>query len=193
MSKSVKNGIGLRKELQARGLGLNTSNSWVIKTLDGDELDYLQRVNFQALSWQDEECVLIVRGTEKCGLSVRFVQLSRDGRYCRFHREHPVTYLSPRLLRAEPMSLREFVASIIHLPTARIFKSKRMREFTGILVGARDAQYKSLVTLDGDKLISLLVEENPKAPQYQAEDTRILEDNPATGEAVRTRMLALFA
>ena len=188
MSNSVKNTRGLRSDLQERlGLGLNASNSWVLKTLDGDELDHLKRVNFPALNWMDEEYVLIVRGTEKCGLSVRFVQLTQDQRYCRFHRQHPMTYLSPRLLRTEPLALREFVASIAHNPTLRIFKDKLLYKLTGILVGLRDAKFRSLILLKSNVLDSVLIADD--AP----ESASIVEDNPDEGEEVRARILKLYS
>ena len=188
MSNSVKNTRGLRSDLQQHlSLGLNASNSWVLNSLDCDELEHLKRVHFPALNWTDEEHVLIVRGTSKCGLSVRFVQLTQDRRYCRFHRQHPMTYLSPRLLRADPIPLREFVASIAQNPTLRIFKDKLFCKLTGILVGLRDAKFRSLILLKGNVLDSVLIADD--AP----ESASILEDNPTDGEEVRARILELYS
>ena len=147
-------------------------------------------MNFAAVSWQEEEIVLVVRGTDKMGLSVRFAHLSTDGRYCRF-RDRPARYLSPRLVHADPMTKRDFIASIAANPTLRIYK-QGVGELVGLLVGPRHAKYKSLLTLQGDELQSWLVNEDPP-PQNSSGFTTIREDNPAAGEAVRARILELYA
>ena len=83
-----KTASAFAKNFRRAVLASDLENSWVIKTLDGDELDHLQPVNFQALS-----CRMKPRGRSsrhgKCGLSVRFVQLSRDGRYCQLQPPAP--------------------------------------------------------------------------------------------------------
>lgn len=188
MNDRIPNKIGLRAEMEKRGLGLNASGSYVLASLDAAELKHLQAVSFGSVKWLPEEWVLVVRGTARSGVLVRFVKLSPDGRYCCFPGRFKS--LSPRLLETEPITRRDFIASIAKNPTLRIKKLREAEERIGILIGPRQAKYKSLIALEGDRLIAVDIEENPP-PQSSQQTTRIIEDNPAQGETARQHILAL--
>ena len=81
MTGRIKNTIGLRTSFEKRGLGLNASGSYVLATLDAEELKHLESVNFQAIERQPGDWALPVEGSARTGTLVRFVQLSKDGRY----------------------------------------------------------------------------------------------------------------
>ena len=186
MSERIKNSIGLRTEMEKRGLGLNASGSYVLASLDLLELEHLKSVNFQAVKWQEELSVLIVRGPKRNGCLVRFVKLSVDGRYCQF----PGRFrsLSPRLLETEPVSMSDFIESIVGNPAIRIIKLNDQEEQTGLLAGDRDAKYKSLITVRGGLLTAVDIEE--KAPAHALhEKTRIVDEKPPDGESMRRAVL----
>jgi hypothetical protein len=188
MNNRIKNSIGLRHEMEKRGLGLNAGGTYVMASLDGDELDHLKIVNFAGVAWATEELVVEVKGTARSGTLVRFVNLSVDGRYCRFPGRF--RYLSPKLLQADPVKKKDFVSSIAGNPTIRIKKTNDV-ERVGLLVGPRNAKYKSLISIHADDLIWTDIEENPP-PQSSQATTVILEDNPALGDDMRRRIVALF-
>jgi hypothetical protein len=186
MTGRIKNTIGLRANFEKRGLGLNASGSYVLATLDAGELKHLESVEFRTMEHRPEECVLVVEGTRHSGTLVRIVQLSTDGRYCYFPGRF--RWLSPRLLKTTPLTIPDFIKSIESNPTVKIRKIREQRDRTGILVGLPEAKYKSLISLDGDRLVSVDIEENPPS-QATHEVTRILEWNPAEGEEIRRRII----
>ncbi len=187
-AKRTSNGIGLRNEMEARRLGLNASGSYVLSSLETGELDHLNTVNFINTPWREDESVLVVRGTQKRGWLVRFVNLSLDGSYCRFPGKF--RYLSPRLLETDPVSIKDFVVSIAKNPTLHVHKHKDKCKYFGLLVGPRHAGYKSLVTLKGDRLVAIDIEEN--APGHSTELTTVLADNPPEAELIRREIVGRF-
>ncbi len=188
MSNLIKNSIGLRQEMEKLRIGLNAAGSYVLASLDEDALNHFKQINFAEMEWLPEEWVLEVKGTKRSGTLVRFAQISSDGRYCRF--PVPYRYLSPRLLKTNPTTKRDFVAPIANNPTLRIKKFNDV-ERVGILVGPRDAKYKSLISLDGDRLIAVDIEENPPL-QSSAATTAVLEDDPPEGAGLVERLVETF-
>ena len=169
-------------------LGLNASGSFVMASIDEDELEHLKTVHFDSIEWRKELHVVEAKGKQKKGTLVTLVNLSPDGRYCRIPGKF--RYLSPKMLDAEPETIPDFISRIQDNPTLRVFASKDMKEYVGILVGDRNADYKSLITLVDGNLKALKLEENPPS-QSLKDKTRILKDNPEEGEAVRKQLLLL--
>ena len=171
------------------GLGLNASGSYVLSSLDTEELNHLKTVVFHTVAWRTDESVIIVRGKPARGSLVRIVNLSIDGRYCRFPGKF--RFLSPRLLESDPMSVKDFILSISSNPTLHIKKFKDRCEYFGVLVGPRDAGYKSLITLKGNRLLAVDIEEETP-PQFPKEKTIVISDNPHEGNAMRQELIARF-
>tara|TARA_B100001093_G_C26833587_1_gene1017302 strand:+ start:120 stop:695 length:576 start_codon:yes stop_codon:yes gene_type:complete len=186
----VKNTIGLRRDMESDyKIGLNASGSFVMASLDADELAHLKTVNFESITWTEERYALEVKGTSKKGSIVVTAKLSNDHRYCSFPGKF--RYSSPKLLRCDPESIPDFIKRIIDNLVLKIYSSKDRKEYTGILVGNRDAQYKSLVTLVDDQIKVLKVEENPPH-QHPQERTRIIEENPQESVGLLDRFRSIF-
>lgn len=189
MGKSVRNSIGLRKEAEAHQIGLNGFGSFVLATLDVDELNHLKSVDPDKLKWSSERHVVVARGTPTKGVCVRFVNLALRGRYCRLADAFPKRFCSPRLLRCEPQSISDFLTSIADRPVVEIKKRKTQRNYTGILVGNPEAQYNSLIVIDDGALKSIHMEHEGGA-QFAHEITHIVHSSPPGRDKIRAAIFA---
>ncbi len=117
MSTRIKNGIGLRKELEARtpAIGLNASGSYVLRSFDPDEYAHVLSVDFNRITFDEEESVVVAQGT--LGSLARFARLSPDKRYARYFGNK---FVSVALIPGETFSKRDFIRAVASNPMLRV-------------------------------------------------------------------------
>jgi hypothetical protein len=186
MSNRIKNGIGLRQGLEGRttAIGLNASGSYVLRSFDPDEYAHVLSLHFNRIRFQEEESVVVARGT--LGSLAKFARLSSDRRYARYFGNK---FVSIALIEGEAFSKPDFIRSIAKNPTLRV--SHAGKDYFGLLHGDVTKSYKTLVYVAGDRFNFLDLEENPP-PQYSQAQVRILETDPAEGEQVRSELVNRF-
>jgi hypothetical protein len=187
MSKRITNGIGLRAKLEAAGIGLNSSGSYVLRSFDPDEFDRVQKTDFQKLKFSDEDYVVIAHGTQ--GSLAKFAKVTADKKYARYFGGK---YVSVALIQGAVFSKSDFIRSIAQNPALRVLHVSSAKQYVGILHGKMDAAYKSLVHPVPNAFLLLDLEENPP-PQSSHMKVCILTNEPPEGTAVRASLLKLFA
>ena len=189
MSTRIKNGIGLRKELEARtpAIGLNASGSYVLRSFDPDEYAHVLSVDFNRITFDEEDSVVVAQGT--LGSLARLARLSPDRRYARYFGNK---FVSVALVFGETFSKRDFVRAIANNPTLRVTHVQSGKVYVGVLHGEMTKTYKTLVYPAGDRFNFLDLEENPP-PQASRMQVRILETNPPEGAAVKADLVKRFS
>ena len=103
MGTRVKNGIGLRKQMEARGIGLNASGSYVLRSFDPDEYDHVVKADFAKMTFGNEDYVVIAQGT--LGSLAKFARVTPDLRYARYFGGK---YISVALIEGQVFSKPDF-------------------------------------------------------------------------------------
>ena len=189
MSTRIKNGIGLRKEMEARkpAIGLNASGSYVLRSFDPDEYAHVTTVDFDRIAFEEAESVVIAQGT--LGSLARLAKLSLDRRYARYFGNK---FASVMLIQGEVFSKRDFIRSLVSNLTLSVMHVQSAKSYVGVLHGDVTKTYKTLVYPAGDRFNFLDLEENPP-PQASRMQVRILETNPPEGAGVKADLLKRFS
>jgi hypothetical protein len=188
MTARIKNGIGLRKEMEARkpAIGLNASGSYVLRSFDPDEYAHVIKVDFDRIAFEEIESVVIAQGT--LGSLARLAKLSPDRRYARYFGSK---FVSVALIHGEVFSKHDFILSVAKNPTLRVSHVQTGKVYVGVLHGDITKSYKTLVYPAGDRINFLDLEENPP-PQASRMQVRILETDPPEGAQVRSELVNRF-
>lgn len=187
MSKRFTNGIGFRREMEALGIGLNASGSYVLRSFDSDELGRVRKLDFSQLEFSAEDHVVVAQGTQ--GTLAKLARVTSDRAYARYLGGK---YVSVALIEGKVFSQAEFIHSIAQNPTLRVTRVSDAKTFVGILHGDMAATYKSLVYAVPERFLILDLEENPP-PQASNMKVRILATDPPEGAAVKAELLKRFS
>ncbi|HEV2247237.1 MAG TPA: hypothetical protein VGW37_11350 [Terriglobia bacterium] len=186
MSKRITNGFGLRREMEAKGIALLSSGSYVRRSFDPDEFAHVQTLDFSKMQFSDEDFVVVAHGPQ--GTLAKFARVTKDRRFARYFGRK---YISVALIEGEVFSQREFVRSIANNPTLRVAHVSTAKEYTGVLHGDISATYKSLVYAASSGFLLLDIEENPP-PQATHMKVSILATNPPEGLAAKEELTKHF-
>jgi len=184
MSNHVPNTIGLRAEMEKQGFALDSSGSYVLSSLEVNELDLLQKTDFSKLQFGGEDHVVVARGPK--GSLVRFARVTSDCKYGKFLGK----FVSIRLINGEVFTKTDFIRSIAQNPTLRVVHVSSATDYVGVLHGDRTKKYKSLIYRTSNGFLSLDLEENPPA-QSMSMKIRIVSENPPEGLAAKIDLLSL--
>jgi len=187
MSKRVTNGFGLRREMEAKGIALLSSGSYVLRSFDPDEFARVQTLDFSRMHFGEEDFVIVANGPQ--GSLAKFARVTKDRMFARYFGGK---HISVALIEGEVFSKSEFIRSIAKNPTLRVAHISTAKEYVGILHGDISATYKTLVYPLANGFLLLDLEENPP-PQSTDMKVRIIAHNPPEGVAVRTELLKAFA
>ena len=187
MTKRVTNGIGLRKDLEANGIGLNSSGSYVLRSFDADELDRVQKLDFSKLEFSEVDYVVVALGPQ--GSLAKLAKVTSDRKFARYFGGKCVPVA---LIEGEVFTRSDFIKSLAQNSTLRVTRLSDAKDFVGILHGDIAATYKSLIYPAPTGFFSLDVEENPP-PQSLHMKVRIVAIDPPEGAAVKAELLKRFA
>lgn len=187
MSKRITNGIGFRREMEAKGIALKSGGSYVLRSFDPDEFDRVKKTDFTKLKFSEEDHVVIARGT--LGSLAKLARVTSDRKFARYFGGK---YVSVALIEGEVFSRAEFIRSVASNPTLHVVHISTAKDYVGILHGAIDATYKSLVYPAPNGFLLLDLEENPP-PQALQMKVRIVTTNPSEGATVKANLLKQFA
>jgi hypothetical protein len=189
MSTRVKNGIGLRKEMEARtpAIGLRASGSYVLRSFDPDEYAHVLKVDFAKLTFLKDEFVVIAQGSQ--GSLAKFAQVTPDLKYASYFGGK---YVSVTLIEGQALTKSDFISSIADNPTLRVQHIQTGKEYVGILHGDISKAYKSLVYPAGERFNFLDLEENPP-PQASHMQVRIVATEPPEGRTAKAELLTRFS
>ena len=189
MIKRTANGIGLRREMEARtpAIGLNASGSYVLSSFDVAEFAYVQSVDFNKLVFSKDEVVVVARGTS--GSLARFAKVTSDQQHARYLGGK---FISLALIDGQVFSKADFIRSVAGNPTLRVMIVQNCKELVGVLCGDMAKRYKTLVYSVGDRFNLLDLEENPPS-HVSGMQVRIIETNPAEGMAAKADLLKRFS
>lgn len=187
--KRVTNGIGLRREMEARvpSIGLNASGSYVLRSFDADEYARVLKTDFAKMQFSEEDHVVVARGTQ--GSLARLAKVTADRKYARYLGGK---FVSVALIEGEVFSKPDFNRSLVMNPTLRVVRSRDSQTFLGILHGDLTKAYKSLVCPAANGFLLLDLEENPP-PQHSNMKVRIAEIDPPEGAKVKAELVARFS
>jgi len=187
MSKRTPNGIGLRHTMEAKGIGLNSSGSYVLRSFDPDEFARVEKTDFSQLKFSDEDHVVVSRGT--LGSLAKLARVTSDRKHARYFGGK---FISVALIEGEVFSKAEFIRSIAQNPTLRVVHLSSAKDYVGILHGDIAATYKSLAYPVPNDFLLLDIEENPP-PQATHMKVRIVATDPPEGAAAKAELLKRFA
>jgi hypothetical protein len=186
MSKRITNGFGLRREMEAKGIGLLSSGSYVLRSFEPDEFVRVQALDFSKMQFSDEDFVVVAQGPQ--GSLAKFARVTKDRKFTRYFGGK---HVSVALIEGDVFSKPEFVRSIAANPTLRVAHVSTAKEYVGILHGDISATYKSLAYPVSNGFLLLDLEENPP-PQASHMKVRILATNPSEGVAAKEELLKRF-
>jgi hypothetical protein len=179
MANKITNGIGLRRDWEAKGIGLNAFGSYVLRSFDSDEWLHVQQVDFQNMEFPKEDHVVVARGT--LGTLANLARVTEDHRYARYFGDK---FISVALIQGEVFTKSDFISSIASNPTARVVHLQSGTERVGIVHGDLNKTYKTLVYPAGNGFNFLDLEEKPP-PQSLDMMVKIKEIDPVEGDSVK--------
>ena len=182
MANKITNGIGLRRDWETKGIGLNGFGSYVLPSFDPDEWLHVQQVDFQNMEFSKEDFVVVAHGTK--GSLANFARVTEDHRYARYFGDK---FISVALIQGEVFTKSDFISSIASNPTARVVHLQIGIERVGIVHGDLDKSYKTLVHPAGPGFNFLDLEENPP-PQSLDMMVKIKEIDPVEGDSVKQQL-----
>jgi hypothetical protein len=180
-----------RLAAESQGIALMLSGSYVLRNLNQDELDALQRIKHSALKFSDDVSVVVTNAESKSqrGRLARLAFLSSDGQFAKYrHPQFPSrsSVISLRLIKATAHSPRDFVASLKGNETLQIRRQHDAKAWFGILFGSDSHVYSSLVvaapTSVGFDFIDIETQPNPYNSQMIVS---VLQRNPLGGQSAR--------
>jgi hypothetical protein len=187
MSKRVLNGFGLRRDMEAKGIALLSSGSYVLRSFDPDEFARIQALDFSKMQFSDEDFVVVAHGPQ--GTLAKFARVTKDRKFARYFGGK---HISAALIEGQVFSKSEFIQSIAQNTTLRVVHLSTGKEYLGILHGDISKAYKSLVHPVRGGFLLLDLEENPP-PQSTDMKVRIIAQNPPEAVAVKAELLKTFA
>lgn len=186
MSTRITNGIGFRRQMEAKGIGLNASGSYVLRSFDPDEFARVEKTDFSKLKFSDEDHVVVARGT--LGSLAKLAYVTSDRKFARCFGGKCV---SVALIEGEVFSKAEFIRSLARNSTLHVSHVSAGKDYIGILHGDIAATYKSLAYPVPGGFYLLDIEENPP-PQAARMMVRIRATDPPEGVAVKADLLKRF-
>lgn len=173
--------------MEAKGIALLSSGSYVLRSFDPDEFARVQALDFSKMQFGEEELVIVARGPQ--GTLAKFARVTKDRAFARYFGGK---HISVALIEGEVFSKSEFIRSIATNPALRVAHVSTAKEYVGILHGDVAATYKTLVYPSSNGFLLLDLEENPP-PQSTDMKVRIIAQNPPEGVAVKAELLKAFA
>ncbi len=186
MSKRITNGFGLRLELEAKGIALLSSGSYVLRSFDPDEFARVQTLDFSKMQFSEEDFIIVANGPQ--GSLAKFARVTKDRKFARYFGGK---YISAALIDGEVFSKTEFIQSIAKSSTLRVAHVSTAREYVGVLHGDISATYKTLVYPSSIAFLLLDLEDNPP-PQASHMKVRIMATNPPEGVSAKEELLTRF-
>jgi hypothetical protein len=187
MSKRISNGIGLRAAMESKGIGLNSSGSYVLSSFDAREFESVQRTDFAGLEFSNEDHVVVASG--KKGSLAKLARVTQDRKFARYLFGN---FISVALIEGQVYSRSEFIRSIAQNGTLHVVKVSTAKDYVGILHGDMAAAYKSLVYPTPNGFLILDLEEKPP-PQSVDMMVRIVAVDPPEGAEIKAALLKRFA
>lgn len=181
MSNRITNGIGFRRDMEAKGIALLGSGSYVLRSFDPDEFDCVQKTDFTQLKFSEDDYVVVARGT--LGSLAKLAKVTSDRKFARYFGGK---FISVALIEGEVFSKAEFIRSIEQNPTLHVVHGSK--DYVGILHGDLTATYKSLAYPAPNGFYLLDIEENPP-PQFSNKLVRIVASDPPEGATVKAELL----
>jgi hypothetical protein len=157
------------EDAEKRGIALQQSGSYVLKSVDQDELDSLARVEFKKISFSDMPFVVVAnsQSSSKRGKVARFARMSADGRFASY--QHPVfrsrvSYVSLSLIKGTAYTPAQFIDLIRCNDVIRVRRLHDNKEFRGVIFGSDLDAYSTLLvptrTPIGFDLVDIETEHN---------------------------------
>lgn len=187
MSNRIPNAIGLRSEMEQRGIALNSSGSYVLISFDAAEFELVQKTDFTKLKFSDDDQVVVARGTK--GSLAKFARVTSDRKFARYFGGK---FISVALIDGEVFSKSDFIRSLAENPSLHVTLVSMTKDYVGILHGDQTARYKTLVYPVPNGFLLLDLEEEPP-PQSSHMKVRINAVNPPEGAGVKAELLKRFA
>ncbi len=147
---------GIAEEYETkRQIALLAGASYVVRTINDDELRRVERQDFAKLQWRPESRLFVIRGAAG-KLVARFGVLDKSECFMRLREpvRKPV-FASLALLHAEAYEPAEFVLKHLQNPIVSIYKPAKRLSYVGLSIGDREKRYSAVLSLKGDCLLAI--------------------------------------
>ncbi len=194
----IRNTHPLRCEYESLNIALMLSASYVMTTLNKEELIRQRTIKYSTIIFQDRRSVVVVSGKRSRGKLGRLAYPSVDGAYIRYsdpQNSKRFSFLSTTLIRAEVLLIDKFINSLSCAKTYRAtsINSPDKPPYIGLLFGSINNFYRQIVVLKNDDVgFELIDVEKERVLDRNKHNLYTLEeDNSKSAIAVRKKLLGV--